>query len=144
MYDGSAVLVPSTNSGALPSIYLVGGVQVETGTSSLVPLDSIWVFAPTETSGGGSWEEVKMSGTTPTARRAHVAVDVGDGKIWIQGGRSLDGSTVYSDAAVLDTKTKQWSTAKEGEQVWGASAAMVGETVVMAFGKSFPFSAHHP
>ncbi|GAA6031350.1 hypothetical protein JCM8097_005613 [Rhodosporidiobolus ruineniae] len=134
MHDGTAVLVPSSTSGALPSIYLVGGAQVEAGTAALAPLDSLWVFTPSDAIGGGSWAEVEMGGTVPTARRGHVAVDVGDGKIWIQGGRSLDGATVFSDAAVLDTKAKSWTATSAGEQGWGRSAVMVGETVVLAFG----------
>ncbi|GAA5864960.1 hypothetical protein JCM8547_004249 [Rhodosporidiobolus lusitaniae] len=134
MYDGTAVLVPSTKSGALPSIYLIGGAQVSAGTSSLVPLDSVWVFTPSDEIASGTWEEVEVSGSAPAGRRGHVALDVGDGKIWVQGGRSLDGATVFSDAAVLDTKKKSWTTVKSGEQAWGRSAAMVGETVVLAFG----------
>ncbi|KAK4336077.1 Kelch-type beta propeller domain containing protein [Rhodotorula toruloides] len=132
-YDGTAVLVPSTQSNAMPSIYLIGGVQVVDGTSTLAPLDSVWVFTPNARLGGGSWAQVKMR-NAPSGRRGHVAVEVGAGKIWIQGGRSADGSMVLSDSAVLDTQKKTWTRTKAGQQVWGQSAAMVGETVVMAFG----------
>lgn len=147
-YDGTAVLVPSTQANAMPSIYLVGGVQSVDSASTLAPLDSIWVFTPNARLGGGSWAQVKMR-NAPDGRRGHVAVDVGAGKIWIQGGRSADGSTVLSDSAVLDTQKKTWSKTKAGQRVWGQSAAMVGETVVMAFGASCSFlqklsDAHFP
>ncbi|BGP26888.1 kelch-type beta propeller domain containing protein [Rhodotorula toruloides] len=132
-YDGTAVLVPSTESNAMPSIYLIGGVQVVDGASTLAPLDSVWVFTPNAWLGGGSWTQVKMR-NAPTGRRGHIAVEVGAGKIWIQGGRSADGSTVFSDSAVLDTQKQTWTKTRAGQQVWGQSAAMVGETVVMAFG----------
>ncbi|BGP10559.1 hypothetical protein JCM10049v2_006451 [Rhodotorula toruloides] len=132
-YDGTAVLVPSTQSNVMPSIYLIGGVQVVDGSSTLAPLDSVWVFTPNARLGGGSWEQVKMR-NAPNGRRGHVAVEVGAGKIWVQGGRSADGSMVFSDSAVLDTQKKIWTRTKVGQQVWGQSAAMVGETVVMAFG----------
>ncbi|GAA5866628.1 hypothetical protein JCM1840_002409 [Sporobolomyces johnsonii] len=133
MYDGTAVLVPSSTSGAQPSIYLVGGVQILNGVESVVSLSSVWVYTPTDALAGGSWSQVSAS-NAPTGRRGHVAVDVGNGKIWIQGGRSADGTQVMSDGAVLDTKKGSWTTTSEGEQVWGHAAAMVGETVVLAYG----------
>ncbi|KAL7343554.1 hypothetical protein BJY59DRAFT_263977 [Rhodotorula toruloides] len=132
-YDGTAVLVPSTQSNVMPSIHLIGGVQVVDGSSTLAPLDSVWVFTPNARLGGGSWEQVKMR-NAPNGRRGHVAVEVGAGKIWVQGGRSADGSTVMRDSALLDTQKKTWTRTKAGQQVWGQSVAMVGETVVMAFG----------
>ncbi|KPV73952.1 uncharacterized protein RHOBADRAFT_54536 [Rhodotorula graminis WP1] len=135
MYDGTAVLVPGAKSTDLPSVYLVGGAQVDQGTASLVDLSRMWAFTPDSTLGGGSWALVETSGAkVPPARRGHVAVAVGGGKVWVQGGRSLDGSTVLDDAWILDTRRKRWTEARKGAQVWGHSAAMVGETVVLTFG----------
>ncbi|GAA5966944.1 hypothetical protein JCM21900_004291 [Sporobolomyces salmonicolor] len=133
MYDGTAVLVPSSTSGGQPSIYLVGGVQMQNGAESIVPLSSVWVYTPTDALAGGSWSQMSVS-NAPTGRRGHVAVGVGNGKIWIQGGRSADGTQVMSDGAVLDTKKGRWMTTSQGEQVWGHAAAMVGETVVLTYG----------
>ncbi|ORY77560.1 hypothetical protein BCR35DRAFT_112730 [Leucosporidium creatinivorum] len=134
MWDGQAVLVPSTTTGGLPSIYLIGGVQFLDGVTSLVSMSSIWVFTPSDSLGTGSWRQVSVA-DAPEARRGHVAVEVGNGKIWIQGGRTLDGSAVRSDSAILDTSTRTWTTAAVGEAVWGHSAVSIGETVVMAFGE---------
>ncbi|GAA5995999.1 uncharacterized protein JCM10292_004880 [Rhodotorula paludigena] len=136
MYDGAAVLVPDASSSrAMPSVYLLGGVEATSGTESAVSFGEVWVFTPSaDEIGGGSWEQVEMGGTAPAGRRGHVAVDVGEGKIWIQGGRSADGTSVLRDAWVLDTRKKRWSRARDGRQVWGHSAAMVGETVVLTFG----------
>ncbi|GAA6054458.1 hypothetical protein JCM3770_007227 [Rhodotorula araucariae] len=136
MYDGVAVLVPSTGGStrSVPAVYLVGGVQVEAGTAALADLASVWCFTPTNALGGGAWARVDTTGAAPQGRRGHVAVEIGGGKIWIQGGRNLDGAAVLSDAWVLDTRKKKWEQVEEGEQVWGHSAAMVGETVVLAFG----------
>ncbi|BGP19176.1 hypothetical protein JCM10213v2_007263 [Rhodosporidiobolus nylandii] len=135
MFDGTAVLVPSSQSGALPSIYLIGGVSSPSpGSTSAASLSSVYVFTPSSSLAMGSWSTLSVSGSVPGGRRGAAAVHVGDGKIWIQGGRSADGQTVYSDAAVLDTKSGAWSKASEGDAVWGQTAQMVGETVVMAFG----------
>ncbi|GAA6021987.1 hypothetical protein JCM10207_002396 [Rhodosporidiobolus poonsookiae] len=134
MFDGTAVLIPSSSSDALPSIYLIGGVHSASGSTSAVTLDSAWVFTPSDAAGSGSWTQVELSGDVPPSRRGHVAVEVGDGKVWVQGGRSVDGATVYGDAAVLDTRKGTWEKAKEGEEAWGRSAVAVGETVVLAFG----------
>lgn len=134
MWDGQAVLVPSTTTGGLPSIYLVGGVQIVDGVTSLVSMSSIWMLTPSDSLGSGSWSQVAVA-DAPEARRGHVAVEVGDGKIWIQGGRTLDGSAVRSDSAVLDTRTGTWTTAAVGAAVWGQSAVLIGETVLMAFGE---------
>lgn len=133
MYDGTAVLLPS-DSGGEPSIYLVGGVQFETGTTTIASLADVWVFTPTVALAGGSWTQLATT-NAPVGRRGHVALDIGDGKIWIQGGRSVDQATVYSDAAVLDTRTRVWTTVAAGAQVWGHSAVLVGSTVVLAFGE---------
>ena len=133
MWDGQAVLVPSP-SGGLPSVYLIGGVQQVAGLESLTPLSSIWIFTPSASLGSGSWTQFKTSGTPPP-RRGHVAVAVGAGKIWIQGGRSLDGLSVMSDGAVLDTRTGRWTTTAEGSAVWGHSAVIAGETVLLTFGE---------
>lgn len=136
MYDGTAVLVPSTTGGE-PAVYLIGGVQVLDGTTSIASLASIWMFTPTATLAGGSWSTLAATGA-PVGRRGLVAVEVGEGKIWIQGGRSLDEGTVYGDAAELDTSTGVWTTKTAGSEVlWGHSAVVVGETVVLAFGESF-------
>ncbi|GAA5905040.1 hypothetical protein JCM8208_007667 [Rhodotorula glutinis] len=134
MYDGAAVLVPGATTTDMPSVYLVGGAQADQGTASLVDLSSVWAFTPDSTLGGGAWALVETSGKVPPARRGHVAVAVGGGKVWIQGGRSLDGTEVLGDAWVLDTRRKRWTEARKGAQVWGHSAAMVGETVVLTFG----------
>lgn len=139
MYDGQAVLVSGgSSSGRLPSIYLIGGVEVISGSSILASFEEIWVFTPSQALGVGIWSQVTTTGA-PVGRRGHVAVDVGGGKIWIQGGRSLDGSTVFNDSAMLDVATGVWTeTSTGGQSVWGHSAAMVGETVVLAFGSSLP------
>ncbi|BGP42640.1 hypothetical protein JCM10449v2_006652 [Rhodotorula kratochvilovae] len=136
MYDGAAVLVPSAGGGAaaMPAVYLVGGVQVAAGSAALADLATVWAFTPSDALGGGAWAQVETAGAAPTGRRGHVAVEIGGGRIWIQGGRSLDGATVLRDAWVLDTRRKRWSEVEEGEQVWGHSAVRVGETVVLAFG----------
>ncbi|GAA5847086.1 hypothetical protein JCM9279_002683 [Rhodotorula babjevae] len=134
MYDGAAVLVPGAKTTDMPSVLLVGGAQVDQGMASLVDLSRVWAFTPDSTLGGGSWAVVETSGEVPPGRRGHVAVAVGGGKVWIQGGRSLDGATVLGDAWVLDSRRKRWTEARTGAQVWGHSAAMVGETVVLTFG----------
>ncbi|GAA5972458.1 hypothetical protein JCM11641_001855 [Rhodosporidiobolus odoratus] len=134
MFDGTAVLVPSSTSGALPSIYLVGGVTSVSGTASAASLAEIYIFTPSPSVATGTWSSLSCSGSLPTGRRGAAAVHIGDGKIWIHGGRSSDGQTVYGDAAVLDTKRGRWTSVSEGEVGWGRSAQMVGETVVLAFG----------
>ncbi|GAA5901035.1 hypothetical protein JCM6882_006007 [Rhodosporidiobolus microsporus] len=138
MWDGTAVLLPSTESGALPSIYLVGGVESpSSGSSALSSLSTIHVFTPSAALGSGTWSTLSASsGDVPAARRGHVAVDIGDGKIWVQGGRGGEGegAEVFSDAAVLNTKEGRWEKVEDGEQAWGRTGVMVGETVVVAFG----------
>ncbi|KAM0754473.1 hypothetical protein T439DRAFT_321513 [Meredithblackwellia eburnea MCA 4105] len=133
MYDGVAVLVPSS-TGDLPSIYFIGGVQVSGGSISMASLSTIWVFTPTSTFGEGSWQQVSVSGS-PSGRRGHVAVFVGNGKIWVQGGRGSDDTQILSDGAILDTVAKRWtSTAAGGPTAWGHSAVLAGEVVALAFG----------
>ncbi|GAA5821730.1 hypothetical protein JCM11251_000993 [Rhodosporidiobolus azoricus] len=140
MWDGQAVLIPSSTASALPSIYFVGGVQSSSaGSTTLAPLDEVRVFTPSDSLAGGSWSTLSAtasssSGTVPSARRGHVAVDIGGGKIWVQGGRGIEEGGVFGDAALLDTKTGEWSAVEDGEVGWGRSAVMVGDTVVMAFG----------
>ncbi|GAA5864425.1 hypothetical protein JCM3774_002787 [Rhodotorula dairenensis] len=136
MYDGTAVLLPASSDSptALPSIYLIGGVESAIGGATILSdLSTAWVFEPTDRLASGRWQKIKLANAPPN-RRGHVAVTFGTGAIWIQGGRSLDGSTVYSDAAVLDIRGRRWSTAAKGQAVWGHSAAAVGETILLAFG----------
>ncbi|KAK4046893.1 hypothetical protein OIO90_006401 [Microbotryomycetes sp. JL221] len=137
MWDGQAIVMTSSQSKTnMPSIWLIGGVQLYDDTDERsVSMSNLWVFTPSSRLGQGSWDVIPISGPSPTGRRGHVAVDIGGGKIWIQGGRSLDGATVMSDSAVLDTVARRWSKANgDGEAVWGHSAEFLGETVVMAFG----------
>lgn len=134
MWDGQAVLVPSSKIGGFPSVYLIGGAQNVDGVTSLASMSSVWVFTPGETMGSGAWSQVAVD-DAPEPRRGHVAVAVGDGKIWIQGGRTLDGSAVRSDSAMLDTIDGSWTTTAVGQAVWGHSAVSIGETVLMAFGE---------
>lgn len=140
MYDGTAVLLPASSDSptALPSIFLIGGIQSSPGGATVLSdLSTAWVFEPADRLAGGRWQKIKLA-NAPSDRRGHVAVPFGTGAIWIQGGRSLDGSTVYSDAAVLDVSRRRWSTATEGQAVWGHSAAAVGETILLAFGALCP------
>lgn len=133
MYDGAAVMVPSTNGGE-PSIYLVGGVQIIGQTTTISPLSTLWLYTPSAS--GGSWTSIATK-NAPPSRRGNIALAVAGGKIWIQGGRSLDGTTVMSDGAIFDPATKVWSsTSTGGSSVWGHSAVLVGDTVVSAFGTS--------
>ncbi|GAA6018824.1 hypothetical protein JCM8202_002248 [Rhodotorula sphaerocarpa] len=135
MYDGAAVLMPteSDTPGALPSIFLVGGVQQNGPSPMLADLSTSWVFTPGDSLGSGSWAQLKLS-RAPTARRDHVALNIGGGKVWLHGGRSMDGSTVLSDAAVLDTRRRRWTAVSSGPTVWSHSAVSVGDTVLLAFG----------
>lgn len=116
-------------------IYLIGGIQTIAGVTSLSPLSSIWIYTPANDLAVGSWNQITTT-NSPMARRGHVAVDVGNGKIWIQGGRNLDGTTVFSDSAVLDLTTNNWSITSPGSQVFGHTAVMVGNTVITCFGTS--------
>lgn len=145
MFDGQAVLMPSS-SGGQPTIYLIGGVQSVDSAQSLVDMSSVWAFTPGEEIGSGSWKEVELRGGSgvPAGRRGHVAVAVDDEKIWVQGGRSLDGATVLSDSAMLDVRRRTWTRTSDGEAVWGRSAVSIGETVLLAFGKVHGFSLGAP
>lgn len=131
MWEGTAVMM--NDARGRPVIYLVGGVQSVDGVQFLASLAEVWVFTPSSTLGGGTWSTVALSGA-PVGRRGHVAVGF-DGNIWIQGGRSLDGTEVWSDSALLDVSTGSWTATSEGEQVWGHLAVVLGETVLMAFGE---------
>ena len=137
MYDGTAVLLPASSDSptTLPSILLIGGVQsTQGGATALSDLSTAWVFEPSDNLASGSWQKIKLA-NAPRDRRGHVAVPFGTGAIWIQGGRDLDGSTVYSDAAVLDVKGRRWTPTSSGQAVWGHSAVAVGETILLAFGE---------
>lgn len=134
-YDGVAVLIRNTIGGQ-PTIYLIGGVQTITGVTSLAPLSSVWIYTPANDLAVGSWNQI-ITTNSPAPRRGHVAVDVGNGKIWIQGGRSLDGSIVFSDSAVLDLSTNSWKATSPGSQVFGHSAVMIGDTVITCLGNRF-------
>ncbi|KAM0791877.1 hypothetical protein ACM66B_004132 [Microbotryomycetes sp. NB124-2] len=136
MWDGQAVVVPSSKSGQMPSVWIIGGTQLYNGQQErLVSMSNIWVYTPSLELGQGSWDVVPISGSSPDGRRGHVAVEIGGGQIWIQGGRSLDGTDVYGDSAVLDTVKRRWSSSSSnGPVVWGHSATVLGETVLMAFG----------
>ena len=136
--DGTAVLVPSSNGG-LPTIYMIGGV--ETSENTLVSFNEISTFTPGSSLGTGSWSTFTTTTTStstnvPQGRKGHSALYLGSGKIWLGGGRSLDGSLVWSDSWILDLGEKSWtrmSDLKEG--VWGASTVVLGETVLMSFGE---------
>ena len=136
--DGTAVLVPSSNGG-LPTIYMIGGV--ETSDNTLVSFNEISTFTPGSSLGTGSWSTFTTTTTStstnvPQGRKGHSALYLGSGKIWLGGGRSLDGSLVWSDSWILDLGEKSWtrmSDLKEG--VWGASTVVLGETVLMSFGE---------
>lgn len=131
MYDGVAVLVPRATGE--PSLYLIGGTQVMGGLTTLTDMSSIWSYTPSTSLAGGSWSQVRTT-NAPIARRGHVAVVTPGGSIWLQGGRSLDGTVVYSDSAMLDLGSSTWTAASAGQQVWGHSAVVVGQTVVLALG----------
>ncbi|GAA5988900.1 hypothetical protein JCM10908_006216 [Rhodotorula pacifica] len=144
MYDGTAVLLPSSSSSpsAMPSIFLIGGVEsAQGGAATLSDLSTAWIFEPGNKLASGTWQKIKLA-NAPQDRRGHVAVPFGTGAIWIQGGRSLDGTTVYSDSAVLDVNKRRWTTTSSGQAVWGHSAVAVGETILLAFGygKNAPVS----
>lgn len=135
MWDGQAVLVPSGGI-APPTMYLLGGMQEVNGVDSLMDFSNIWAFTPGTGPGSGSWTSLELnSRNAPTGRRGHVAVSVGNGLIWIHGGRNLDGTMVFSDSALLDTKRRRWTSTTAGPAVWGHSAVSIGDTVLMAFGE---------
>lgn len=133
MWEGTAVMM--SDASGRPAIYLVGGAQSVDGVESLASLEEVWVFTPSAALGAGTWSTVTFS-NAPVGRRDHVAVGIEGGRIWIQGGRSLDGTEVWSDSALLDVSSGSWTATSEGEQVWGHSAVVLGETVLMAFGES--------
>lgn len=128
MYGGTAVVVGST-------IFFIGGVQVNTDVSTnLVDLSTVTVFTPSTTFGQGSWSTLRTT-APPRGRRDHIALSIGNGEIWIQGGRDAAGGQVLADGAILDTVTGAWrSTFAGGNAAWGQSAAMVGSVVVIVFG----------
>ncbi|KAK4046755.1 hypothetical protein OIV83_005860 [Microbotryomycetes sp. JL201] len=135
MWDGQAVVVPSQKVGEMPSVWIIGGAQLYNGQQErLVSMSNVWVYTPSLDLGQGSWDVVPISGSSPNGRRGLAAVALGNGQIWIQGGRSLDGTQVFGDSAVLDTVKRRWSSASDGPVVWGHSATILGETVLMAFG----------
>lgn len=131
MADGTAVMVTASD-GSL-RVVLVGGSQVDsTGASSLVDLGQIWMFTPSTRD--GTWSRIVIR-NPPLARRGHIAIAVDPTKIWIQGGRNLDGSEVYSDGAILDLNTRTWTpTAVGGSRAWGQVAQKIGEVVLIAGG----------
>lgn len=135
-YDGQAVLVPSLqNPSSPPSVYFLGGVQSST-SPVLTSLSTISIFTPSDSLASGTWSKLTTT-NAPPSRRSHVAVAVGGGKIWIQGGKSLDGQSVFRDSWMLDTTTGKWEeTNTQGETRWGHSAVQVGSTVVLAFGET--------
>lgn len=132
MADGTAVMMLASDGS--PRIVLMGGSQVDsTGASSLVDLGQIWMFTPTARD--GVWSRVVIP-NPPVTRRGHIAIAVDSTKIWIQGGRNLDGSEVYSDGAILDLNTRTWTaTAAGGTQAWGQLAQKIGDVVVITGGE---------
>jgi len=105
--DGKAVLV-NDDEGGSPVIYLIGGV--ETSSNTLVSFDEIWTFTPSSAIGSGSWSILSISSmNVPLGRKGHSALYLGNGNIWIGGGRSLDESEVYSDSWIFDLGAKEWT-----------------------------------
>lgn len=133
MSEGTAVLLTSPAGEA--ELWLFGGVQIDAqGIPQLVPLDTIHIYTPSTS----SWSTVAVT-NPPAARRDHVAVALAGG-VWIQGGRNLDGSTVFGDGALLSfsglARGSWTATASGGGARWGHVAQNVGGTAVLAFGTS--------
>lgn len=136
MADGTAVLISASDGS--PRIVLMGGSQIDsTGASSLVDFGQIWMFNPSTPVGEWTRVVVPSPPIAPIARRGHSAIAVESTKIWIQGGRNLDGSEIYSDGAILDLNTRTWTpTSVGGTRAWGQTGQMVGDVVLIAGGRS--------
>jgi hypothetical protein len=76
-------------------MYIIGGVFAN---NTLAPLETVYVFTPdlsSDTSTGGSWTTVTVSGTSGVqARQGHVAVPIGQGQILVHGGAASATATV--------------------------------------------------
>jgi hypothetical protein len=138
MYDGVAVLVPnSSSSSGEPSIYLLGGI--ESSLNSLASFSTIHYFVPSNTNMDSVvWLNVSTisESPSPSPRRGHSAVYLGNSKIWISGGRNLNGDLVYSDSWILDLNEKIWTRVSDAsEPSWSSSTIVLGETVLTSFGQ---------
>ncbi|GAA5906299.1 uncharacterized protein JCM6883_005508 [Sporobolomyces salmoneus] len=136
LYDGIAVLVPSTTRGGQPTIYFVGGV--ETKSNALATLSTIYAFTPSSTIAEGAWTTLSVnttSTTVPSPRRGHSAVYLGNRNIWISGGRDLTGTVTYADSWVLDLDSASWTRVSDANEAsWGSSTVVLGETILSTFG----------
>jgi len=138
MYDGVAVLVPSSSSSGEPSIYLLGGI--ESSLNSLASFSTIHYFVPSNTNTGSVvWlnvSTISSESPSPSPRRGHSAVYLGNSKIWISGGKNLNGDLVYSDSWILDLNEKNWTRVSDAsEPSWSSSTIVLGETVLTSFGQ---------
>lgn len=127
MADGTAVLMNAQDGS--PRVVLMGGRQIDvTGMSSLVDFGQIWMF------GAGAWTRIVVP-SPPIARRGHLAVAVSSSRIWIQGGRNLDGTEIFSDGAILDLNAQTWTpTAAGGSRAWGQVVQRIGDVLLITGG----------
>ncbi|KDN52786.1 hypothetical protein K437DRAFT_272095 [Tilletiaria anomala UBC 951] len=121
----------------------LGGSNASGTTSSLVSFESVALFDPSKS----TWSSVTTANSSaagfPTPRRAHIAVSLPGGRIFMHGGASADLTAAYADAWLLDLTSASsqptWSqlTATGGPSARYAHTAIAyGANVVMAFGWS--------
>ncbi|CAG8458290.1 13174_t:CDS:2 [Acaulospora colombiana] len=85
-----------------------------------------------------TWSNYTVTGQVPAPRRDHSAVVSGP-RIIIYGGADLNGTTIYNDAAELDTTTWKWSaqpTINTPPGRFQHTATLIGANMIVGFGKT--------
>ncbi|GAA5946246.1 hypothetical protein JCM3765_000166 [Sporobolomyces pararoseus] len=134
-YDGSSVLIPSSQQGGDPTLYFLGGV--DSSSNSLVSFDTIYSFTPSDALASGTWSTLTTASTAiPSPRRGHSAIYLeSESQIYISGGRDLTGTQVFTDNWIFDLQAKSWNRMSDSSEAsWGSSTVLLGETILMSFG----------
>jgi len=125
---GGASLVADGNY-----LYLFGGAD-RTATH----FGDLWRYDCVQT----RWARLRTKGEGPSARADHACVNLGDGRLLIQGGADLKNEVMYDDAFLLDLESLRWTqVATTGTKPFGRnghSMVVVTPGELLVFGGASP------
>ncbi|KAF9277466.1 hypothetical protein BGZ68_009256 [Mortierella alpina] len=122
--------------GTINGLVVLGGV----GPSGVIGLGTASIFS----SATSAWTSQTLSGTAPSARYGHTAVNDGKGTIYVYGGLPGPNAPPLNDVFALDTSTWAWrKIAVTAEpRAFHASVLLPDNTILHTFGQGGPSVAN--
>ncbi|KAF9964715.1 hypothetical protein BGZ70_006048 [Mortierella alpina] len=123
--------------GSVNGLVVLGG-QLQNG--GVVALGTASVFSSTNS----SWTTQPLTGTIPTGRYGHTAVNDGNGVIYVYGGVPSPNGAPMNDVYALDTATWAWKriAVTAEARAFHASVLLPDNTILHTFGQGGPSVAN--